>query len=96
LDGFPTTDDLWSRLWPGEGIDEKTAEPVLAPYYHLSGKCRYYQEITINRAVQAVLQGKRSVLLTLAAGTGKMVIAFQICYKLWGSRWNRAGEHRRP
>src|SRR3989441_735927 len=35
-------------------------------------------------------------LLTLATGTGKTVIAFQICYKLWNSRWNRTGEHRRP
>jgi type I restriction enzyme R subunit len=97
LDGFPTAEDLWGRLRSGEGIDEKTAERVLAPYYHLSGKSpRYYQEIAINRAVQAVLQGKSRVLLTLATGTGKTVIAFQICYKLWSSRWNHAGEHRRP
>ena len=98
LEAFPSADDLWSRLSTSEGIvDEKTAERVLAPYYHLSGKSpRYYQEIAINRAVQAVLQGKRRVLLTLATGTGKTVIAFQICYKLWSSRWNRTGEHRRP
>lgn len=31
-----------------------------------------------------------------SAGTGKTVIAFQICYKLWNSRWNRTGEYRRP
>src|ERR1700687_4406570 len=98
LEAFPSADDLWRRLSTSEGIvDEKTAERVLAPYYHLSGKSpRYYQEIAINRAVQAVLQGKHRVLLTLATGTGKTVIAFQICYKLWSSRWNRTGEHRRP
>jgi type I restriction enzyme, R subunit len=97
LDRFPTADDLWGRLRTDEGIDEKTAERVLAPYYHLSGKSpRYYQEIAINRTVQALLQGKRRVLLTLATGTGKTVIAFQICFKLWSSRWNRTGEHRRP
>jgi type I restriction enzyme, R subunit len=97
LEGFPSAEDLWSRLRASEGIDEKTAERVLAPYYHLSGKSpRYYQEIAINRAVQAILQGKHRVLLTLATGTGKTVIAFQICYKLWNSRWNRTGEHRRP
>ena len=97
LETFPSADDLWNRLRASEGIDEKTAERVLAPYYHLSGKSpRYYQEIAINRAVQAILQGKRRVLLTLATGTGKTVIAFQTCYKLWSSRWNRAGEHRRP
>lgn len=97
LDVFPSPDDLWGRLREAEAIDEKTAERMLAPYYHLSGKSpRYYQEIAINRAVQSVLQGKRRVLLTLATGTGKTVIAFQICYKLWSSRWNRAGEYRRP
>ncbi len=97
LDGFPSADELWNRLRQSEGIDDKTAEQVLAPYYHLSGKSpRYYQEIAINRAVQAILQNKRRVLLTLATGTGKTVIAFQICYKLWNSRWNRAGEHRKP
>jgi type I restriction enzyme, R subunit len=97
LDGFPSADELWNRLRQSEGIDDKTAEQVLAPYYHLSGKSpRYYQEIAINRAVQAILQNKRRVLLTLATGTGKTVIAFQICYKLWNSRWNRTGEHRKP
>jgi len=97
LADFPSADDLWRRLRASEGIDEKTAERVLAPYYHLSGKTpRYYQEIAINRAVQGILQGKRRILLTLATGTGKTVIAFQISYKLWSSRWNRAGEHRRP
>ena len=97
LDGFPGPNELWERLRAGEGIDPKTVERVLAPYYHLSGKSpRYYQEIAINRAVQAILQGKRRVLLTLATGTGKTVIAFQICYKLWSSKWNRSGEPRRP
>jgi type I restriction enzyme R subunit len=97
LESFPSPDDLWARLRANQGIDDKTAEQVLAPYYHLSGKSpRYYQEIAINRAVQAILQTKRRVLLTLATGTGKTVIAFQICYKLWNSRWNRVGEHRRP
>src|SRR6266576_1059626 len=96
LEVFPSAENLWSRLSTSEGIiDEKMSERVLAPYYHLSGKSpRYYQEIAINRTVQAILQGKRRILLTLATGTGKTVIAFQISYKLWSSRWNRAGEHR--
>jgi type I restriction enzyme R subunit len=97
LETFPSADELWSRLKAAEGISDNIAERVLASYYHLSGKSpRYYQEIAINRAVQVILQGKRRVLLTLATGTGKTVIAFQICYKLWNSRWNRTGEHRRP
>src|SRR5664280_1332586 len=97
VEGFPAPDELWGRIRGSEGIDDATAERVLAPCYHLSGKSpRYYQEIAINRAVQAVLQGKKRVLLTLATGTGKTVIAFQICWKLWNSRWNRTGDYRRP
>ena len=63
------------------------------PYYHLSAKTpRYYQEI----AIQMILQDKRRILLTMATGTGKTDVAFQICWKLWNARWNRAGEYRRP
>src|SRR5438093_3513046 len=97
IDAFPTPDDLWSRLRQSENISDEIKDRLLAPYYHLSGKSpRYYQEIAINRAVQSILQGKRRVLLTLATGTGKTVVALQICWKLWNSRWNRTGQHRRP
>jgi type I restriction enzyme, R subunit len=57
---------------------------------------RYYQEIAINRAVQGIAQGKRRILLVMATGTGKTEVAFQTCWKLWNSRWNRTGEHRKP
>ncbi len=98
LDAFPAPLDLWERIRKTEGIEAgEVADRLLAPSYHLSGKSpRYYQEIAINRAVQAVLQGKPRILLTLATGTGKTIVAFQICWKLWSSRWNRTGEHRRP
>jgi type I restriction enzyme R subunit len=98
LTSFPTPDELWKRLRQGEKLrDDTIAERLLAPFNHLSGKSpRYYQEIAINRAVQALLQGKRRVLLTMATGTGKTVVAFQICWKLWSTRWNRTGEYRRP
>jgi type I restriction enzyme, R subunit len=94
---FPRPSELWDRLRAAENISESVGERLLTPYYHLSGKSpRYYQEIAINGAVQAILQGKKRVLLTLATGTGKTVVAFQICWKLTNSRWNRTGEYRRP
>ena len=97
LEDFPKPSELWGRLRTAEGITEEVGERLLTPYYHLSGKSpRYYQEIAINVAVQAILQGKKRVLLTLATGTGKTVVAFQICWKLTNSLWNRTGEHRRP
>jgi len=97
LESFPSPADLWNRLRGQEGISDEVATRLLTPYYHLSGKSpRYYQEIAINRGVQAILQGKRRILLTLATGTGKTIVAFQICWKLWNSGWNRTGAHRRP
>jgi len=94
---FPTPDELWSRLKEEEEIGPEVEKRLLHPYFNLPGKRpRYYQEIAINRAVKAVLQGRKRILLTLATGTGKTYIAFQILWKLWNSRWNRAGEHRKP
>jgi type I restriction enzyme R subunit len=97
LTEFPSPVELWRRLKAAQGINEDVGDKLLTTYYHLSGKSpRYYQEIAINRAVKAILQGKKRVLLTLATGTGKTVIAFQICWKLWSSRWNSKCQHRKP
>lgn len=98
IDTFPTPAELWQRLRVAEGLaDEQAAAQFLTPFNLISGKQpRYYQEIAINRAVQAILQGQRRILLTMATGTGKTVTAFQICWKLWNSRWNPVGEYRRP
>jgi type I restriction enzyme R subunit len=98
LEVFPSPKELWERLRDGEKLnDDAAADRLLTPYNHLSGKSpRYYQEIAINRTVQSILQEKRRILLTMAIGTGKTVVAFQISWKLWQARWNRTGEYRRP
>ena len=94
---LPSPAELWNRFKESEGITLDIEDKLLTPYYTLPGKqARYYQEITINRAVQAVLKGKPRILLTLATGTGKTYIAFQIIWKLWNTRWNRRGEYRKP
>jgi type I restriction enzyme R subunit len=97
IHSFPTPDELWSRLQDAQSITEDIAQKLLTPYSYLGGKIpRYYQDIAINRAVQAILQGKNRILLTMATGTGKTDVAFQICWKLWNAQWNRTGEHRKP
>ena len=98
LDSFPKPDELWQRLRVAEKItDEAIAAKLLTPANATVDKGRrYYQEIAINRVMQAILQGNKRVLLTMATGTGKTAVAFQICWKLWSMRWNRTGEHRRP
>jgi len=97
LSAYPTPDELWQRYLEADHLAAEKAERLLTPSYLLSGKApRYYQEIAINRTIQAVLQGRRRILLTMATGTGKTLVAFQICWKLWSSRWNREGVYRRP
>lgn len=97
IDAFPTPDELWQRLKAGEGLNDDAARRLITPLNHATGKpLRYYQEIAVHRAVQAILQGRRRVLLTMATGTGKTLVAFQVCWKLWSGRWNRTGDHRHP
>lgn len=97
LENFPTPDELWKRFSLSEGIKPEIAERLLSPCNTIPGKIpRYYQEIAINRTIKSILQGKKRVLLTLATGTGKTFISYQIIWKLWNTRWNRTGEHRRP
>jgi len=97
LGSFPSAIELWERLGTHQKLDDELTKRLLTPSYTQSAKIpRYYQEIAINRSVQAILQGKPRILLTMATGTGKTLVAFQICWKLWNSRWNRTGDYRRP
>ena len=95
---YPTPADLWARYRTGKGLaDDTVATRLTTPMNHTVGKGeRYYQEIAINRAVEGILTGRRRQLLTMATGTGKTAVAFQVCWKLWNARWNRTGEYRRP
>ncbi len=97
LDTFPTPAELWGRFTKAEALPEDASKRLLTPYNTYAGKQpRYYQDIAITRAVKAILQGQRRNLLTMATGTGKTSVAFQICWKLWSSRWNRTSDYRRP
>jgi type I restriction enzyme, R subunit len=95
---YPAPAELWARYRQANGInDPAQADRLLTPFNHAVGKGeRYYQRIAINRAVESALKGDRRMLLTMATGTGKTAVAFQICWKLWSARWNRTGEYRRP
>lgn len=95
---FPTPDELRARLRKGTGLQPGRDEQTLLEPYNLSGgkPPRYYQHAAIERAIEALLSGQKRLLLTLATGTGKTTVAFQICWKLWTTRWNLAGEPRRP
>lgn len=86
MDDFPSPSELWGRLKGNIGItDDKALQDLLFPFYHGIGAMtpRYYQEIAINRAVQAVVKDEKRILICMATGTGKTFVAFQIIWKLW-------------
>jgi type I restriction enzyme, R subunit len=98
LTGYPTPEEVWRRYRAGKELkNDFEVDQLLTPInFALRQGERYYQEIAINRAVEAIVTGRRRILLTMATGTGKTPVAFQICWKLWNARWNKTGEHRRP
>ncbi len=93
VESFPTPDELWARLNGASPLPAPSLERILAPFYHdIERPPRYYQQIAINHAVEATMRGTNRILITMATGTGKTVVAFQICYKLWSTHWNRRND----
>jgi type I restriction enzyme R subunit len=89
LETFPSPDELWGRLKGTFKFENQTDETdSLAAYWQeVGGKTpRYYQQVAINKAVNAVLVGQKRILLTMATGTGKTFVAFQIVWRLWKSK----------
>ena len=94
---FPTPDELWDRTFADHN---DWRERFGAVDFETDGgkwELRYYQHNAVNAALEAVAKGDRRILLTLATGTGKTSIAFQIAWKLFQAKWNLTGEPvRRP
>lgn len=85
---FPTPDQLWNKTF-GDS-NEWQAKFNAVPFEDVNGtkQARYYQEIAVNKTMLAIAHNKQRILLTLATGTGKTFVAFQIAWKLFQSRWN--------
>ncbi|MFL9625923.1 EcoAI/FtnUII family type I restriction enzme subunit R [Aeromonas jandaei] len=85
---FPSPDELWNATFLVQNCwwDRFTAVPFEDKGGYWQG--RYYQDIAIERVLKAISQGHDRILLTLATGTGKTFIAFQLAWKLFHSRWN--------
>ncbi|HWX18340.1 MAG TPA: DEAD/DEAH box helicase family protein [Candidatus Binatia bacterium] len=85
LDAFPSPAELWRRYCIWKGLSSKQAQ-VVEQDYHLASpdkQPRYYQEIAINRAIEAIVKGQLRVLLVMATGTGKTYVASQLIWRLW-------------
>ncbi len=88
LQQFPTPEELYQRFKIWKGLTTEDEQIVTQDYYYTptSKKPRYYQEVAINRTVEAIAKGKDRLLLVMATGTGKTFTAFQIMWRLWKSR----------
>jgi type I restriction enzyme, R subunit len=85
---FPSPDELWNLTFATANAWRDRFAAV--PFEDRGGawQGRYYQDIAITRVLEAIAAGKERILLTLATGTGKTFIAFQVAWKLFQSRWN--------
>ena len=88
IDDFPTPQQLWEKYKKYKGIATLEAEMIASQEYYFDGtnrKPRYYQQIAVNRTVEAIAGGQNRILLVMATGTGKTYTAFQIIHRLWKS-----------
>lgn len=94
---FPTPDELWALTFAE--VNAWRDRFAAIPFEDKGGtwQGRYYQDVAITRVLETIASGRDRILLTLATGTGKTFIAFQLAWKLFQSRWNLSGEPtRRP
>jgi len=87
---YPSPDDLWKLTFAA--VNSWRDRFAAVPFEDKGGtwQGRYYQDIAIARVLEAIEAGRDRILLTLATGTGKTFIAFQLAWKLFQSRWNLA------
>ncbi len=90
VERYPTPDELWDQTYAKSNVWRDHFGAV--PFEDKGGQwqARYYQHNAINKTLEAIAGGSDRVLLTLATGTGKTFIAFQLAWKLFHSRWNLA------
>lgn len=94
IDKFPSPDELWAKTYSDQNEWKDKFNSIISEGEY--GK-RYYQEIAINNVLNAIAEEKNRILLTMATGTGKTAVAFQIAWKLFQSRWNlKRDGARRP
>ncbi|HOI89893.1 MAG TPA: DEAD/DEAH box helicase family protein [Candidatus Rifleibacterium sp.] len=97
ITGYPTPQELWNRTFAEQDAWRDRFADVAYEDKGGTHPGRYYQDIAIERVLSAIAANQQRILLTLATGTGKTFIAFQIAWKLFHARWNLSREpSRRP
>lgn len=99
---FPSPDELWTMAYGAYQHEMPVSQALIrkfdeVPFETKSGEKtpRYYQENAVNKVLKSVAEGNNRILLTLATGTGKTAVAFQIAWKLFKAKWNINGDGQR-
>lgn len=91
----PSPEELWDKLYGKEEKKNQLAFNWEQRFFNIpfetkggSWELRYYQQNAVNNVLKAVANDKKKILITLATGTGKTAVAFQIAWKLFQAKWN--------
>ena len=88
-DEFPSPEELWNKYLKYKGVETPEGKSIVSQDYYMDGSKRtprYYQQIAVNRTVEAIAKRQNRILLVMATGTGKTYTAFQIIHRLWKSK----------
>ncbi|EHB9799227.1 DEAD/DEAH box helicase family protein [Campylobacter coli] len=95
IESFPSPNELFQRVYGN--LKEWQYKLLTQRELYIPQKTlRYYQKIAVDKVIEALINGKDRILLTLATGTGKTTIAFALCYRLLEARWNKENKDQKP
>ncbi len=95
IENFPSPNELFQRIYGN--LKEWQYKLLTQRELYIPQKTlRYYQKIAVDKVIEALINGKDRILLTLATGTGKTTIAFALCYRLLEARWNKENKDQKP
>ena len=95
IDKYPSPEELYQKL-NKDSFELKQRLHNIPFLLEGAMQPRYYQEISVNKTMDAIAEGQKRILLTLATGTGKTFISFQIVHKVLQAKWNLDGGNHRP
>ena len=95
VQSFPSPEELWKKTFGVSNQWQDNFDAIAFENQNGAKQPRYYQELAVNKAMEAIAADKKRILLNLATGTGKTFISFQIAWKLFKSRWNMQKDGKR-
>jgi type I restriction enzyme, R subunit len=88
LDAFPSPEELWQHYKQWQNLQAANQNLLTSSYFiEIGGKePRYYQQLAVNRTIEAIARGQKRCLLVMATGSGKTYTVFNIIWRLWKTK----------